>query len=116
MRWLWFVGTLGCLAIAFRTHSMGLAALCLIGALVTLLAGTLALASRRIDSRSQNTSAMLDPVAMRHMRESIERRKRDTEGGVATTAAVGGAATQRDPDTDVDSVSLGGGDGGNSSD
>ena len=51
------------------------------------------------------------------MRESIERRKRDAEGGVATTAAVGGAASQRDPETDVDSISLGdGGDGGNSSD
>jgi membrane protein implicated in regulation of membrane protease activity len=112
MRWLWFVGTLVCLAIAFRTHSLGLAALALLGALVTLLVGTLALASRRIESRSQSSSAMLDPVAMRQMRENIEKRKRQGDGGAATVGTGGTAGAKSrdsDADPDFDSVPADGG-------
>lgn len=107
MRWLWFLGTLACLAIAFRTHSLGLAALALLGALVTLLMGTLALVSRRIESRSRSDAAMLDPVAMRQMREHIERRKQQGDAGPAgmgVGAGAGGRVASRDDEPDLDSV------------
>lgn len=112
MRWLWFIFAFGCFAVAFRTHSMGLAVICLLAALVFVLLGTLALASSRIESRGRDESAMLDPAEMRRLREQIERRKREGDGG-ATVAATGGvAASQRrnDPDTDIDSAGDGGSD------
>ncbi len=53
MRWLWFVGSLVCFAVLFRTTSIALALICLVGALVFMLIGTLAVAAQRID-RSRN--------------------------------------------------------------
>jgi hypothetical protein len=76
MRWLWFVFSLACFAVAFRTHSMGLAALSLLVGLGLLLMGTLALASSRIESRSGDATAMMSPEDLRLLREQIERRKR----------------------------------------
>jgi hypothetical protein len=114
MRWLWFVAAIAFMAVAFRTHSMGLAAISLLGILVCVLMGTLAVASRRIEGRSRDAIAMMSPEDMRRMREQIEKRKRDGETGAI--AAGGGAATGNrfgDPDQDVDSVS---GDGPSSND
>lgn len=114
MRWLWFLFSLACLAVAFRTHSMGLAALCLLGALGFLLVGTLALASSRIESRGRDESKMLDPAEMRRLREQIERRKREAEGGatVAAGGAAGATGVRHPSEADLDSVSGGGpGDG-----
>lgn len=112
MRWLWIIASVLCFAVAFRTHSMGLAALCLLLALGFLLAGTLALASSRIESRARNASAMLGPDELRRIREQAERRKReDGADGVGVTAAGGGAGgPRRDVDSDADGGS--GGDGG----
>jgi hypothetical protein len=94
MRWMWFVASAVCFAIAFRTHSMGLAVLTLLGALGFLLVGTLALASSRIESRTRDESAMLGPDEMRRMRDQIEQRKREAEGRIPAAN-----------DTDHDSVS-----------
>lgn len=112
MRWLWFIFALGSFAVAFRTHSMGLAVICLLAALVFVLMGTLALAASRIESRGRHESTMLDPAEMQRMREQIERRKREGEGGATVAASGSGAATQRrnDSETDNDSVGDGGGD------
>lgn len=109
MRWLWFVLSLGCFAVAFRTHSMGLAVLCLIAALGFVLIGTLAVASSRIESRGRDASAMLGPEEMRRMREQIERRKRESDGaGVAAVGASGGVAPkQRNDDNAPDYGSVG---------
>lgn len=113
MRWLWFVAAFAFMAVAFRTHSMGLAAISLLGILVCVLMGTLALASRRIEGRSRDAISMMSPDDMRRMREQIEKRKRDDEAG-AIAAGGAGATGKRfgDSDQDVDSVS--GGDGRNS--
>ena len=99
MRWLWFVLSMLCFAVAFRTHSMGLAAITLLGALGFLLMGTLAMASSRIESRTRDASALMGPEEVRRLAE-IERRKR--EAAAATPAAA--PAPVGDDDADVDSV------------
>lgn len=97
MRWLWFVLSVLCFAVAFRTHSMGLAAVTLLAALGFLLAGTLALASSRIERRARDESALLGPDELRAIREQAERRKREGE-------AVGNPAPRAHDDGDLDSV------------
>jgi hypothetical protein len=98
MRWLWFLFSFACFAIAFRTHSMGLAALCLLVGLGLLLMGTLALASRRIESRGRDATAMMSPAEMRQMRERIERRKAE-EGGSAGAAPAPAPSAANDNDS-----------------
>ena len=93
MRWLWFVFSLACFAVVFRTHSMGLAAVSLLVGLGLLLMGTLSLASARIESRGRSEASMMSPEELRLMREQIERRK----------AAEAAASTAPRPD-DNDSV------------
>jgi hypothetical protein len=61
MPWVYFAISAACFAVAFRTHSLGLAALTLLLALGFLLAGALSLISARIQSRAQNTAAMIGP-------------------------------------------------------
>ena len=105
MRWLWFVLSVLCFAVAFRTHSMGLAAITLLGALGFLLMGTLALASSRIMARGQDSSTLIGPEELLRLKE-IERRKKEA------AAAPAAAPTAADRDgADFDSVA--GGDGGN---
>lgn len=113
MRWLWFVASVLCFAIAFRTHSVGLAALCLLIALATLLIGTLALVSSRIESRSRDASTMLGPDEMRRMREKLERERRDGDAGLAVSAGGGSTGTARRAHDDRNSdAGDSGGDGG----
>ena len=99
MRWLWFVLSVVCFAVAFRTHSMGLAALMLLGALGFLLMFTLALASSRIESRGRDASEMMGPEELMRLRE-IERRKKE-----AAAAAIAAPVVAGDVDNDNDSVS-----------
>ena len=129
MRWLWFVGSLVCFAIVFKTASIGLAVLALLGALAFGLIGVVAVASERIDGRSRDATALLGPDELRRMREIEAKRRAGAEGSDRTTPvlAVGGAAlvsdsasrtTYRDHDAidnGTDSGSggdAGGGDGG----
>lgn len=102
MRWLWFVLSVLCFAVAFRTQSMGLAAVTLLGALGFLLMGTLALASSRIEARGQDASALIGPEELQRLKE-IERRKK--EAAAAAVAAPVAATMVNGDDTDVDSVS-----------
>lgn len=75
MRWLWFVLSVLCFAVAFRTTSIGLAAVTLLGALGFLLMGTLALASSRLEAASQDASTLMGPDEVRRLAE-IEQRRR----------------------------------------
>lgn len=86
MRWLWFVASLICFAVVFRTPSMGLAVLCLIGALVFMVIGVVMLAAARIDSRSRDAASLLGPEELRRIREAKARR----EGGAAASGAGSG--------------------------
>jgi cytochrome c-type biogenesis protein CcmH/NrfG len=112
MPWVFIVLAVLCLAVAFRTFSMGVALISLLGALGFMLAGVLGLVSARIQSRSRSEAHMISPEEMRLITENM-RRKREQEanaaaGGVVLgAAATGGVAAER-PDTG----SEGGGDGG----
>ena len=112
MRWVWLGLSVACFVVVFRTHSMGLAALCLLGALGFILVATLAFAARRIEARGRSEATMLSGEELRAVREQIERRKREGSGdGVAATgtgAMAGGPARTRD-DADVDSIPSGDG-------
>ena len=90
MRWLWFVASLICFAVVFRTPSMGLAVLCLIGALVFMVIGVVMLAAARIDSRSRDATSLLGPEELRRIREARARR----EGGAAGPGAGAGAGPE----------------------
>ena len=81
MRWLWFVLSVLCFAVAFRTHSMGLAAVTLLGALGFLLMGTLALASSRVEANARDASSLIGPEELLRLKE-IERRRQEAAGGV----------------------------------
>jgi hypothetical protein len=87
MPWVYFAISAACFAVAFRTHSLGLAALTLLLALGFLLAGALSLVSARIQSRSQNTAAMIGP----EQAAAIRRRS-------ATPPAIGPAMPPRPAD------------------
>ena len=83
MRWLWFLGSLVCFIVVFRTTSIALALLCLVGALAFMLIGALAVAAQRIDRSRGDDVRLLGPEELRHMREAEARRKAAQEGGVS---------------------------------
>lgn len=106
MRWLWFVASAVCFAIVFRTHSMGLAVLCLLAALVFIVIGVVALVSGRIESRARDASALMGPEEMRRIRE-IEERKRAAQQAGANQSSAGsapGAGLRAGDAADNDSV------------
>lgn len=131
MRWLWFVASLICFAIVFKTPSIGLAVLCLLAALVFMLVGIVAVASNRIDGRSRDATSLLGPEELRRMRE-IEAKRRGgavssdvsapmfVAGGVLLSEMSSEQDRHLDHDAPDDSVSAGddgggsdgGGDGG----
>jgi hypothetical protein len=94
MRWLWFVAAIVCLMIVFKTHSVGLAVVCLLGTLGFLLAGMVAVVSGRIEGRSQDVSSLMGPDEIRRMRE-LEQRKREaaTEADAKRDAGPGSGAS-----------------------
>lgn len=107
MRWVWLGLSVACFVIVFRTHSMGLAVLCLLGALGFMLMATLAFAARRIEARGRSETTMLSGEELRAVRAQIEQRKRDgaTGAAVAGTGAVAAGGARTREDNDLDSVS-----------
>lgn len=107
MRWLWFVGSLLCFVVVFKTTSIGLALLCLLGALVFMLIGTLAVAAQRIESRRGDAARLLGPDEIRQMREAEMRSKgaeststrKDPEivGLTSAAAMIAAEANKREP-------------------
>ncbi len=93
MRWLWFVGSLVCFAVLFKTASIGLALLCLVGALVFMIVGTLAVAAQRIESSRGDTGRLFGPEEIRQMREAEARRKAAAQPVEPGDAAIVGVAT-----------------------
>lgn len=87
MRWLWFLGSMLCFAVLFRTTSVAIALLSLLGALIFTVIGVLAVAAQRIESRRQSSGPIFGPEEIRQMRLAEARRK----------AAQENAATQQEP-------------------
>lgn len=83
MAWVYLLLAIGALAVAFKTASVGLMALCLLVALGLLLAWVMALLAQRIDSRSRSDHAMIDPEELRRLREQAEARKAAAATGEA---------------------------------
>jgi hypothetical protein len=75
MHWLMLALAIGAFTVAFMTTSTALMALCLVAALVLLLAWVLGLYSARAGARSRDEIAMIDPVELRRLREQAEARK-----------------------------------------
>ena len=89
MRWLFFVFSAICFIFAFRTYSVGLAALCLLLALGLLLAGVLALVSHRVQARARDEIQMVSPEELRRLREHAGRAPASASvpSGAAASAA-----------------------------
>ncbi len=100
MPWLMFALAVGCFTVAFRTHSMALAAITLIAALGLMLAGALALVSARIALSARGESEMMSAAEMRLIAESM-RRKREQEAA-GKSASTGRSGAEREPLADPD--------------
>ncbi|TWI13462.1 hypothetical protein IP93_00624 [Lysobacter ruishenii] len=81
MAWVYLLLAIGALAVAFKTASVGLMAVCLLLALGLILAWVMTLLAQRIDSRSRSEHAMIDPDELRRMREQAEARKAAAAAG-----------------------------------
>lgn len=75
MHWLYLLLALVAMAVAIKTASSGLMALCLIVSLVLLVLWLVGLYSARMAGRSRDPSAMIDPAELRRLREQAEARK-----------------------------------------
>lgn len=99
MPWLYFLLSAACFAVAFRTHSLGLAAICLLLALGLLLAGALSVMAARIQSRSQSAAALLGPEQAAVMRRRAEAARAAQPATDAGSEVDGSAAQRRPPDS-----------------
>lgn len=75
MPWVYLLLALAAMAIAFKTTSLALAAVCLLAALGLLVAWTLGLLAQRVGSRSRDEAMLLDPQELRRLREQAEARR-----------------------------------------
>ena len=75
MHWLLLLLGVGALAVALKTTSVGLMAVCLLAALGLFVLWVLGWYSSRVGSRSRDEAAMIDPVELRRLREQAEARK-----------------------------------------
>ncbi len=96
MPWLYFALSAVSFAIAFRTQSLGVAAIFLLVALGLLIAGAVGLAAARIQTRSQSPAGLLGP----EQAALIQRRRNEAPvpapPETAATGSAEGAAPQAD--------------------
>lgn len=78
MPWVYLLLALVALAIAFKTTSLALVAICLLAALALLVAWTVGLLAQRVGSRSRDEAMLLDPQELRRLREQAEARRAQT--------------------------------------
>ena len=81
MIWLYLLLAIVAFVIALKTTSMVVVILCLLAALGFLIAWVLGLLAQRIGNQSRDIEVMLDPQALRRLREQAETRSQTT--GVA---------------------------------
>lgn len=75
MPWLFLLLAIAAFAVAFKTTSVALVALCLLAALGLLVAWVMGLLAQRVGSRSRDEATMLDPQELRRLREQAEARR-----------------------------------------
>ena len=75
MHWLMLALAIGAMAVAVKTSSPLIMGICLLVALVFLVAWVLGLYAARAGARSRDETAMIDPVELRRLREQAQARK-----------------------------------------
>ena len=80
MHWLYLLLAMAALAVAIKTTSTGLMALCLLAALVLLVLWLAGLYASRMEGRARDPSTMIDPAELRRLREQAEARKAAANG------------------------------------
>ncbi|MDR0184455.1 hypothetical protein [Lysobacter arvi] len=75
MHWLYLLLALAALAVAFKTTSVAVLMVCLLGALGFFLAWVLKLLAARVDSQTRDSSLILDPAELRRLREQADARR-----------------------------------------
>ncbi len=75
MPWVFLLLAIAAFAVALKTTSVALLALCLLVALGLLLVWVLGLLAQRVGSRSRDESMLLDPQELRRLREQAEARR-----------------------------------------
>ncbi len=93
MPWLFFALALGAILIAFKTFSIGVAAVCLLAALGLSIAGALNLASARISNQSQNPARMLDAKALEAIRKRAAADKAAAEAAMTDASDADAASS-----------------------
>jgi len=87
--WALYALAVFCFVIVFRTHSLGLALICLVVALIAGIWATLRLMQSRIESRAQNMGTLLGPEELAQIRARAEAKR--AEAARAASAADGEA-------------------------
>jgi len=75
MIWLYLLLAIAAFAIAIKTTSTALMAVCLLAALGFTIAWVLGLLAQRIGSRSRDEGMILDPQELRRLREQADARR-----------------------------------------
>ena len=75
MHWLFLLLALGALAVALKTSSLVLMAVCLLASLGLFVAWVMGWYAERVGSTRRDESEMIDPVELRRLREIAESRK-----------------------------------------
>ena len=72
MHWLFLLLALGALAVALKTSSLVLMAVCLLASLGLFVAWVMGWYAERVGSTRRDESEMIDPVELRRLREIAE--------------------------------------------
>lgn len=75
MSWLFLLLAIAAFAVAFKTSSVALAALCLLAALGLLVAWVMGLLAQRVGNSTRDDALMLDPQELRRLREQADARR-----------------------------------------
>jgi hypothetical protein len=75
MHWIYLLLAMGSFAIAMRTTSLALMAVCLLASLGLFVAWVLGWYAARIGDSGRDESQMIDPAELRRLRELAEARK-----------------------------------------
>lgn len=86
MHWLFLLLGFAAMAVAFKTTSSGLMAVCLIVALVLFILWLAGLYTARMGGRSRDASMIIDPAELHRMREQAAARKAAAAADTQTDA------------------------------
>ncbi len=75
MPWLFLLLAFAALVVAFRTTSLALMVVCLLAALLLLLAWVLGWYGSRLSQQGSGNRPLIDPLELKRLREQAEARK-----------------------------------------